>query len=83
MHVELPRELTADLEVEHIELAPGDALFWHSNLWHYSPLNMSDRNRWGMGIICLDEENTKAVGRENESPPMIRNGRPQSLHSDQ
>ena len=79
VHVELPRELTANLEVEHIDLAPGDAIFWHSKLWHCSPANMSDKNRWGMGLICLDEENTQAIGLEDTSPPMIRNGLPQPL----
>lgn len=45
VHAELPRELSAGVTGEPIELAPGDAVFWHSNLWHYSPPNTSDRNR--------------------------------------
>ncbi|MDA1192308.1 MAG: phytanoyl-CoA dioxygenase family protein [Candidatus Poribacteria bacterium] len=45
IHGELPRELVAGVDVDHIELEPGDAVFWHSNLWHYSPPNPSDRRR--------------------------------------
>jgi phytanoyl-CoA hydroxylase len=81
VHVELPRELTVNLEVEHVELAPGDALLWHSNIWHYSPQNMSEQNRWGMGMVCLDEENIRAIGLEDDSPLMIRDGRPQAKAS--
>jgi phytanoyl-CoA hydroxylase len=51
IHVELPRDRCRDLVVDHIELDPGDALFWHSNLWHHSPPNTSDRQRIGMGAV--------------------------------
>ena len=56
IHGELPRELCTDLEVEHIELEPGDALFWHSNLWHYSPPNNSDNARLGCGGVWVNPE---------------------------
>jgi ectoine hydroxylase-related dioxygenase (phytanoyl-CoA dioxygenase family) len=45
LHKELPRELCANLATHHVELAPGDAVFWHSNLWHYSALNTSEQDR--------------------------------------
>src|SRR5438093_13308494 len=45
VHKELPRELTADLKTDFIELSSGDAVFWHSNLWHYSGPNTSDHDR--------------------------------------
>ena len=54
IHGELPRERVAALKaergVEHIELAPGDVVCWHSSMWHYSPGQQefaeSDRHRW-------------------------------------
>ncbi|MEM8739313.1 MAG: phytanoyl-CoA dioxygenase family protein [Planctomycetota bacterium] len=50
IHGELPREVVARAKekyggVHHIELQPGDAVCWHSNLFHYSPPNPSDRSR--------------------------------------
>ena len=33
-----------------VELSPGDAVFFHSNLLHTSAQNMSDKRRWSM--IC-------------------------------
>ncbi len=32
----------------HVELQPGDALFFHSNLLHMSDANLSDRPRWSL-----------------------------------
>jgi len=62
VHCELPRELVADVEVDHIELQPGDALIWDAKLWHYSPPNTSDQGRIGVGAVWtslaqLDELN--------------------------
>jgi ectoine hydroxylase-related dioxygenase (phytanoyl-CoA dioxygenase family) len=37
-------------ELVHIELEPGDALMFHSNLLHASGPNLSERPRWS--IIC-------------------------------
>lgn len=49
IHGELPRdrvkEMVDQYGVAHIELAPGDAVCWHSNLWHYSPPNPSAMSR--------------------------------------
>lgn len=50
IHGELPRETVEAMKakyggVEHIELEPGDAVCWHSNLYHYSPPNPSPRSR--------------------------------------
>lgn len=76
VHMELPRELTQDLEVEHVELASGDAVTWHSHLWHFSPTNNSDKNRWAMGMTAIDEENCRAIGALDTAYPMIVNGQP-------
>lgn len=54
IHGEIPRELCTDLDVEYIELAPGDAVFWHSNLWHYSPPNTSEQPRMGCGAVWIN-----------------------------
>ncbi|MDA3960339.1 MAG: phytanoyl-CoA dioxygenase family protein [Planctomycetota bacterium] len=54
IHAELPRDQCADLAVEHIELAPGDAVIWHSNMWHYSPPNTSDQGRIGVGAVWVN-----------------------------
>jgi len=55
IHGELPRErvreMVAQHGVHHIELAPGDAVFWHSSLWHYSPPNTSDQGRIGIAGV--------------------------------
>ena len=38
---------------EYIELEPGDALFFHSNLLHRSEANLSDSPRWSI-ISCYN-----------------------------
>ena len=49
IHGELPRERVEEMidtyGVEHIELAPGSVVCWHSSAWHYSPPNRSDKGR--------------------------------------
>ena len=48
-HGEIPKEIVERAEseygLEHIEMEPGDAVFWHSTLFHYSPPNPSERSR--------------------------------------
>ncbi|MBM4460592.1 MAG: phytanoyl-CoA dioxygenase family protein [Chloroflexi bacterium] len=55
IHGELPRErvraMVGQHGLHHIELAPGDAVFWHSSLWHYSPPNTSDQGRIGIAGV--------------------------------
>ncbi len=48
---------------EYIEMEPGDALFFHSNLLHRSDQNTSDHSRWSM-ICCY---NAKANDPYKES----------------
>lgn len=49
IHGELPRERVKEMielhGVHHIELEPGDVVCWNSNLWHYSPPNLSEHSR--------------------------------------
>ncbi len=40
-------------QIEHVEMAPGDALFFHCNLLHRSDRNTSDDPRWSM-ICCYN-----------------------------
>lgn len=41
------------LELVHLEMKPGDALFFHSNLMHRSDQNRSEHPRWSM-ICCYN-----------------------------
>ncbi|GFN76123.1 phytanoyl-coa dioxygenase [Plakobranchus ocellatus] len=41
-------ELEARLEKIHVELQPGDALFFHCNLLHTSSANESENRRWAL-----------------------------------
>jgi ectoine hydroxylase-related dioxygenase (phytanoyl-CoA dioxygenase family) len=58
LHEELPRDLVErrlqQQEVFHAELQPGDAVMWQSYLWHYSPPNLSEHSRIGMGAVWTD-----------------------------
>lgn len=41
------------MELVYVELQPGDALFFHSNLLHRSAANLSDNSRWSL-ISCYN-----------------------------
>lgn len=55
VHGEIPRERVregiAAMGLHHIELQPGDTVFWHSTLWHYSPPNTSEHSRIGIAGV--------------------------------
>jgi len=36
------------MELIYVELKPGDALFFHSNILHRSAANLSDKSRWSL-----------------------------------
>ena len=46
-------EILKRLELVYVEMAPGDALFFHPNLLHRSDQNRSDHPRWSM-ICCYN-----------------------------
>ena len=46
-------EILKRLPLVHVEMEPGDALFFHANLLHRSDRNASDRPRWSM-ICCYN-----------------------------
>lgn len=47
------------MALEYVELAAGDALFFHSNLLHRSEANLSDRPRWSL-ISCYCSQSNLA-----------------------
>ena len=65
IHGELPRERVEEMidtyGVEHIELEPGSVVVWHSNAWHYSPPNTSDKGRIAIAGVM-------------SSPAIVENG---------
>jgi hypothetical protein len=46
-------EVLKRLPLDYVEMAPGDALFFHANLLHRSDQNKSDKPRWSM-ICCYN-----------------------------
>jgi hypothetical protein len=46
-------ELLKRMPLVHVEMEPGDALFFHSNLLHRSDQNKSEHPRWSM-ICCYN-----------------------------
>jgi ectoine hydroxylase-related dioxygenase (phytanoyl-CoA dioxygenase family) len=60
IHREIRRERVQECidrhGLEHIELAPGCAVVWHSNLYHYSPPNTSDHGRIAVAGVYTTPE---------------------------
>ncbi len=60
IHGELPREKVQEMlnkhGVHHIELGPGEVVFWHSNMWHYSPPNRSAQSRIAVAGVWTNPE---------------------------
>jgi hypothetical protein len=60
VHGELPRERVREMiqknGLHHIELEPGDAVCWHSSLWHYSPPNTSEQGRIGVAGVWTNPQ---------------------------
>jgi phytanoyl-CoA hydroxylase len=76
VHGELPRELCRDLPVEHIELAPGDAVFWQSRTWHFSPPNRSEHGRIGVGAVWINPAQISELRAVNRLRWALRQGEP-------
>ncbi|HIM12785.1 TPA: phytanoyl-CoA dioxygenase family protein [Candidatus Poribacteria bacterium] len=75
LHGELPRDLVANLEGRvNIELQPGDGVFWHSYMWHYSPPNSSDQGRIGMGAVWASLEQAQTSQRVKEYFWVMKDG---------
>ena len=51
--MERVEEAKKHLDLVHVTMDPGDALFFHSNLLHASAANESEHSRWAM-ICCYN-----------------------------
>ncbi|MHB1922803.1 MAG: phytanoyl-CoA dioxygenase family protein [Chitinophagaceae bacterium] len=54
------------MDLIYVELEPGDALFFHSNLLHRSEANLSDRPRWSL-ISCYSLQSNLAYNETSTS----------------
>jgi len=54
------------MEHIYVELQPGDALFFHSNILHRSEANTSDRPRWSL-ISCYNSLSNPAYNDDSTS----------------
>jgi phytanoyl-CoA hydroxylase len=54
------------LPLVYVELAAGDALFFHSNLLHRSAANLSDTARWSL-ISCYNRQTNTGYNEPNGS----------------
>jgi ectoine hydroxylase len=60
------KEAEKVLELVHVEMEPGDVLFFHANLLHRSDQNRSDHPRWSM--ICCYNSATNNPYKEHHHP---------------
>src|SRR6478752_2797941 len=54
------------MEHVYVEIEPGDALFFHSNILHRSEANLSDKPRWSL-ISCYNSLSNHAYNDESTS----------------
>ena len=54
------------MKLVYVELKPGDALFFHSNILHRSEANLSDSARWSL-ISCYNRASNKAYNESSDS----------------
>jgi ectoine hydroxylase-related dioxygenase (phytanoyl-CoA dioxygenase family) len=54
------------MDLIYVELQPGDALFFHSNLLHRSEANLSDKPRWSL-ISCYNSQSNPAYNEKSTS----------------
>lgn len=54
------------MELVYVEIEPGDALFFHSNLLHRSEANLSDQPRWSI-ISCYSAQSNLAYNETSTS----------------
>ena len=64
--MERVEEAKKKLELVHVTMGPGDALFFHSNLLHASAANESDHSRWAM--ICCYNAKSNDPYKESHHP---------------
>jgi ectoine hydroxylase-related dioxygenase (phytanoyl-CoA dioxygenase family) len=54
------------MELVYVEIEPGDALFFHSNILHRSAANESDYPRWSI-ISCYSSQSNLAYNETSTS----------------
>jgi ectoine hydroxylase-related dioxygenase (phytanoyl-CoA dioxygenase family) len=54
------------MDLVYVELMPGDALFFHSNLLHRSEANTSDKARWSL-ISCYNRAGNVPYNEPSQS----------------
>jgi ectoine hydroxylase-related dioxygenase (phytanoyl-CoA dioxygenase family) len=54
------------MELVYVEIMPGDALFFHSNLLHRSEANLSDKARWSL-ISCYNRSSNIPYNEPSQS----------------
>jgi ectoine hydroxylase-related dioxygenase (phytanoyl-CoA dioxygenase family) len=61
------------LELLHVEMTPGDALFFHPNLLHRSDQNRSPHDRWAL-VCCYNARSNDPYkdGRHPRYTPLTR-----------
>lgn len=59
-------EILKRYELVHVEMEPGDALFFHANMLHRSDQNLSDDPRWSM--ICCYNARSNDPYKESHHP---------------
>ena len=64
--VDRVNEILKRLPLLHVEMNPGDALFFHSNLLHRSDQNTSENPRWSM--ICCYNARSNDPYKESHHP---------------
>jgi ectoine hydroxylase-related dioxygenase (phytanoyl-CoA dioxygenase family) len=71
--LERVEEIKKRLELVHVELGKGDAVFFHSNLLHRSDRNNSENPRWAM--ICCYNAKSNNPYKESHHPqytPLVK-----------
>lgn len=58
------------MELVYVELKPGDALFFHSNLLHRSEANLSDTARWSL-ISCYNRSSNIPYNEPSSSSTVL------------
>ena len=64
------QEILKRLDIVHVEMDPGDALFFHANLLHRSDQNRSENPRWS--IICCYNAARNDPYKESHHPRYTR-----------
>ncbi|MET0309122.1 MAG: phytanoyl-CoA dioxygenase family protein [Sphingomonas sp.] len=59
-------EILKRYELVHVEMEPGDVLFFHANMLHRSDQNLSDQPRWSM--ICCYNAKSNDPYKESHHP---------------